>query len=382
MFQVSLGKYVTIQEFLKSLLTEFDLDDEFDLRRLLYLELTNQEDARIWFKHLLYLLQRYLEEYVLEVSQTKDILFSLLGKGKKKSDTLTLSVPEISVTINDHPISNPILISQEILVKVNRGSASSSLKEVGTQHIITYPHMIDTSTTSTSASDSSETYDMVKRARICQKAKFRNMKDELAHHRKNSTEWTKQLEVDVLIYYKNFDICKTLARYLGLIFLEEGVTENDPIADVDEVLQCRTVKGDEKTIRLIQGHVTEHLLKGRNNLCITANFNLFVNSKARIRAVLYQKESLLESKKYFKYANIVIEIPNEAYNLHFIMALAEIEKFILNINPGINALFKNKDEYYQIKVPLCGFIPLYGLKVFSEILKNNELDGKLSLNSI
>lgn len=81
--------------------------------------------------------------------------------------------------------------------------------------------------------------------------------------------------MDVLIFINGNKICRDVARFLGLIFLDGCSLDADMNTDINEVLQIRTSNKNAYTWRLIQGDINPQLMSGCSTICLTCNYNIF-----------------------------------------------------------------------------------------------------------
>ena len=117
-----------------------------------------------------------------------------------------------------------------------------------------------------------------------------NLYSELQRHLKNSTKQSGcAVNVDVIIFIANADAQKYLAIFLGMIDIEGQIQEADLNAEEEIVLQKRLCNKRAKLYGLIQAYVGQKLMLGQHNICITSNYHIFINIKANVKAVIFQK---------------------------------------------------------------------------------------------
>ena len=352
------------------------------IRRRLYVHLSNLEDVKEEFKLMLHLIQKYFSDNFLNIPEgsTDDILCTLKDGEVLPKTPDQIHTINVELVVNDQPLSVPIIIEKNILKEHKRTSATITLKRVGCQHIVLDKHMIDTSTPGTNSDD--DIPPPLKKLRTCQKKKNRKLYGELSRHQKNSSPWTDNvLCIDVLIFLPDAKICEQLAQYFGVIFIEHAIVELDESAPAEEILQWRTSNEKAKTYGLFQNYINEKLMMGCHKIGVTANYNLFYYIQSNVKALLFRECDYDFYSDAPKYAYYEVKIGTDPCILDYITGLGEIEREVLKVECNINALYKKKNKFYEIKLPLFSVIPFYIINFYANILKSSTC-SKLSFDSL
>lgn len=149
----------------------------------------------------------------------------------------------------------PIHVSAEILSEHQRTTVTSKFSRIGCQHIYIYKYLGDSNSSTPNSSASEGLIDddsepILKKLKTCQKNKNAEFENELDRHKRNSIDLTgNKVVIDVLIFCSSKTAVQKLAKYLGLICLEDLIEEAKINANKVDVLD-RLFNENAKICRL------------------------------------------------------------------------------------------------------------------------------------
>lgn len=354
-----------------------------ELRRNFYIVWSNEIKQKDLFRCVLDQVTNFFKTYFLTIDENlpeKDILYCLCKPSNEHRLSTTVNAMPISVDlkVSDYPVCTPIYVSDELLVANERTAASSGFPTIGCQHIYMHKHVVDSSTSNSSASE--EILDpciepVLKKLKICQKAKFAPLRGELRRHRQNSTLLIgDKTVVDILIFCSSAKVCKNVAQYLGLISLEDCLREAD--IEVESPAVCSHLfNEDARLYRLLNTYFARKLMLGCNNIGITYTDTLFLNVNANTKATIFTKLDFPSNVvDLSKYSNFYGKINDETNILEYLSCITQIINKVLKTESSVTACFmhKQKNKYYKIELSLVSAIPLYILRFFSEVVKRQS----------
>lgn len=393
--------------------------NEFCLRQTAYIKWTNERQARQMFKNTLRETQEFFKQYFLRLHPKDSFKKDILNVVKENSvGRITGTLQEVTpsknlgIVINDHPLMNTVYIANDILLTNLRTYSTSNMNHLGCQHLYIHDRMLDTSTASSTDSmlDTIEkssspskrrrryarTSDdpIINELKTCQKAKLAKCNNELARHKYNSSTWDpkKCVQVDLLIFINNHQMCWDISCFLGLIHIESIVEEANINADIEEVLQLCTVNAESKIYRLIQSHINVKLLSGFNNICLTANYHIFKNVTANSKCLIFNEADYERYSDLPTRASFIINVETKATIFNYISAITEIVSTILCVKSDLKTIIclskededeEGNDKYHEVDLPISAVIPFHILKFFSQVLMKELLpQNKLSFDNI
>ena len=147
---------------------------------------------------------------------------------------------------------------------------------------------------------------------------------------------TAQVDILILCRRDSHELCKKLAKYLGLIFLEDVVREiekENPKAKkikYEDLLNLLSVS-NSKVYRPLQERISRKIMFGYNSVCITCNPCLYRHIFSNVKAIIIDDSSDKSTfVDLYEHSNFIVHIENNVFQ--YISALSEI----LNIGVKIH----------------------------------------------
>lgn len=344
--------------------------DNVNLRKMFYVAWASTSNVQDMFSILMQRLHEFFSSHYLETDVKKlperDILYILLECQNLKTSTTSEKIV-VDVTIDEYELSKPVYVSENILQK-ERSHATSKLKKIGYQHV--YIHRtIDSSASSEKDSRSDDDEPLAKKLKTCQLAKSVDYDNLLSRHKKNATTLTgSKTNVYILIFCDSKEKCRNIASHFGFIFLDDILRDVEINAPIEEVYQLRTANKSAKLYRLIQALFNRKLMFGFNNICLTANDNIFCNISANVKAIICYGDDPIRYIDISSHSFITVSIKNVNI-LEYVSAIAEIIDAALNCKSHINVQYhlRETDEFCEVKFPVMAVVPSYILRFLVQV---------------
>jgi len=238
--KIDLTKLFSINSELRVKLTR----DNLKLRRDLYIAWANSEDQFTLFQEVTNQLMAFAKKYCIKfnsemMSDEDDILYTLLDchnivedQGEGVATTSATTSVEVKIQILNYPLYIQSMASQlghyNLNRYVRRSCYSSNVKTIRGRHLFMHNTVDSSSTSEVSEDDLLTCQSPRKRRRLCQITANINYDGQLDSHRDNITILKGAItRVDVLILCHRDvkTMTQRLARYLGLIFIEDVIEE-------------------------------------------------------------------------------------------------------------------------------------------------------------
>jgi len=357
------------------------------LRRDYYCAWANSTAVDIKFDEIVRQMKNFFTDHVIVIDMDLtnyegDILFSFIGKKNPKSllfgDFEPLNIQPSNVKIFDHCLNQPILLSENILIKSNRHTACSNKKALGFQHINRHK-IIETDASNSSINDmfsstSEDFFDGPERKRqkintykTCQLKIFMDCNNLLHPHNKNFTQLKgteTKLEVLILCPQNSKTICQKIVTHLGLIFIEDMFGKIEQNAKNKKMFYNVDQKKG-KLYPLFQNYVARSLMLGCSNISLTCDLAIFENMNSNVKCLIFSEKDTIRNSAVKHLINMYVQTKNDTF-VDYLSAISEIIDFTLKFKVSIPAIYSISDKFYNCNVSAVGIVPLYILKFFAE----------------
>ncbi|EFA13340.1 hypothetical protein TcasGA2_TC001472 [Tribolium castaneum] len=235
-------------------------------------------------------------------------------------------------------------------------------KKIGSQHIMytTQPGSISDSSSSADLledddSNSNQSLTRKRKRRTCQKAGDFEL---LGHEDNCQFNNTVKCQVEILILVGDRSYCETLAKHLGLIWLE-GLLKGE------EAIERRLQNYDNKIYRLAHTEIIKKMMNGYSSICITTSTSAWKYISACTKGIIYTKNKSNLYKQLQTSANYCVFVEDNI--VAYVDAISKIVQKSLLCNILVEANYQvDEKAYTKIKLPITVLIPLYIVKYFSQ----------------